>query len=49
MKEKVAKSTPLTHFARHATAEQKRALHNRVINNAIARQRHILEQAQKQR
>ena len=45
MKENVAKSTPLTHFARHATAEQKQALHNKVINNAIARQKRILEQA----
>ena len=49
MKHKVVKSTPLTHFARNATAEQKQALHDKVINNAIARQKRILEQAKEGR
>ncbi|WP_311956874.1 hypothetical protein [Halomonas garicola] len=48
MKHHVAKSTPLTHFARNATAEQKQALRNKVINNAIARQKRVLEQASEQ-
>ncbi len=49
MKKHVAKSTPLTHFARHATAEQKQAVRNKVINNAIARQKRVLERAKEQR
>ncbi|MDL4864231.1 hypothetical protein NPJ88_017995 [Halomonas elongata] len=49
MKEHVAKSTPLTHFARQASAEQKQAVRNKVINNAIARQKRVLEQAKEQR
>ncbi|MFG6138509.1 hypothetical protein [Halomonas sp. B23F22_10] len=48
MKEHVAKSTPLTHFSRHATAEQKQAVRNKVISNAIARQKRVLEQAKEQ-
>lgn len=49
MKTHVAKSTPLTHFARHASAEQKQAVRKKVINNAIARQKRVLEQAEEQR
>ncbi|MBF8222294.1 hypothetical protein [Halomonas sp. 328] len=49
MKEHVAKSTPLTHFARNATAEQKQAVRNKVINNAIARQQRLVEQAKERR
>lgn len=45
MNEKTVKSTPLTHFQRQASAEQKKALHAKVIDNAIARQKRILEQA----
>ncbi|SHM36377.1 hypothetical protein [Vreelandella subglaciescola] len=48
MKNRFAKSTPLTHFARNATAEQKQALRNKVISNAIARQKRVLEQANEQ-
>lgn len=47
MNDKVVKSTPLTHFARNATAEQKQALHSKVINNAIARQKRVIEQSKK--
>ena len=49
MKQKVVKSTPLTHFARNTTAEQKQALHDKVIKNAIARQKRVLEQAKEER
>ncbi|EWH00774.1 hypothetical protein [Halomonas sp. BC04] len=49
MKDEVVKSTPLTHFARNATVEQKQALHNKVIHNAIARQKRVLEQAKEGR
>lgn len=48
MKDEVVKSTPLTHFARNATAEQKQALRNKVINNAIARQKRVIEQAKEE-
>lgn len=36
--------TLLTWFLRQATDEQKQALHAKVIRNAIARQRRLLEQ-----
>jgi hypothetical protein len=49
MKHDIVKSTPLTHFARNATAEQKKELRSKVINNAIARQKRILEQAKEAR
>lgn len=49
MIDQISKSTPLTHFARHMTAEQKQAVHNKVIDNAIARQRRILERAREVR
>ncbi|MCG6659906.1 hypothetical protein HOP52_19380 [Halomonas campisalis] len=39
--------TLLTWFHRHATAEQKQALRAKVIRNAIARQKRVLEEAQK--
>jgi len=49
MTDRILKSTPLTHFARNATAEQKQAVRNKVIDNAIARQKRILEQAREDR
>lgn len=49
MNEKTVKSTPLTHFQRQASTEQKKAIHAKVINNAIARQKRVLEQAKEQR
>lgn len=49
MKDEVVKSSPLTHFARNATAEQKQALHSKVISNAIVRQKRVLEQAKEGR
>lgn len=45
MKYEKVKATPLTHFQRHASDEQKQALHAKVIRNAIARQKRVLEQA----
>ncbi|MBE0487903.1 MAG: hypothetical protein IBX53_02395 [Halomonas sp.] len=45
MKHKMVKSTPLTHFQRHASDEQKQALRAKVISNAIARQKRVLEAA----
>ncbi|MGO2147417.1 hypothetical protein [Halomonas sp.] len=45
MNDRMSKSTPLTYFARRASAEQKQAVRNKVISNAIARQKRILEQA----
>lgn len=45
MKDKMSKSTPLTHFSRHASVEQKQAVRNKVIHNAIARQKRVLDQA----
>lgn len=48
MKDRIAKSTPLTQFARHTTAEQKQAMRKKVIDNAIARQKRVLEQSKEQ-
>ncbi len=45
MNDRISKSTPLTHFARHMSAEQKQVVRNKVIDNAIARQKRVLEQA----
>lgn len=41
----LVEETLLTWFHRHATDEQKQALHAKVISNAIARQKCVLEQA----
>ncbi|RAR63490.1 hypothetical protein BCL93_102229 [Onishia taeanensis] len=49
MKGKTVKSTPLTHFQRQASAEQKKALHAKVISNAIARQKQVINQASERR
>ncbi|WP_277811401.1 hypothetical protein [Chromohalobacter canadensis] len=48
MKDRIAKSTPLTYCARHMTAEQKQAIRSKVIDKAIARQKRVLEQAKEQ-
>ncbi|WP_302139524.1 hypothetical protein [Halomonas alkalicola] len=49
MNHKTVKSTPLTHFHRHVPDEQKQALRAKVISNAIARQKRVLEAAKEGR
>ncbi len=49
MKHETVKATPLTHFQRHASDEQKQALRAKVISKAIARQKRVLEEAKEVR